>query len=161
MIIRAAAPADRTEIRSVLTSAFPSAAEADLVEQLRADGDAVIELVAEDGGRVVGHILFSPMQAPFRALALAPLAVAPERQRSGIGSALVTAGNALARGGGWHGVFVLGDPAYYGRFGYSLTAAAQFDCRYSGPHFMLLPLADPLPAESGKVRYAPAFEALG
>ena len=58
-------------------------------------------------------------------------------------------------------IYLLGDPAYYSRFGYSLEAAAPFDCVYSGPHFMALPLVEPLPVSGGELRYAPAFEALG
>ena len=71
MNIRAAAPVDHSAIREVLLAAFRAPDEADLVEQLRADGDAAIEMVAEQDGLIVGHILFSPVQAPFRALALA------------------------------------------------------------------------------------------
>ena len=159
MTIRAAGPADHAAIREVLLTAFPGADEADLVEQLRADGDAAIELVAGDGGRIVGHILFSPVEAPFRALALAPVAVAPERHGQGIGSRLIDAGHAAAREQGWTAIFVVGDPGYYTRFGYSLEAAAKFDSPYSGPYFMALPLAS-LPATGGEVRHARAFAAL-
>jgi len=160
VIIRSATPEDHAGIRLLLIAVFGAPTEGKLVDQLRSEGDAAIELVAVEDGRVAGHILFSPMEAPFRALALAPLAVTPERQRTGIGSALISAGHELARAGGWHGVFVLGDPAYYRRFGYLLDAAAPFDCRYSGPNFMLLPLVEPLPAQEGEVRYAPAFAAV-
>jgi putative acetyltransferase len=62
---------------------------------------------------------------------------------------------------GWDAVFVLGDPAYYGRFNYSAEAAMPFESPYAGPYFMLLPLALPLPAASGQARHARAFAALG
>ncbi|HUE79983.1 MAG TPA: N-acetyltransferase [Sphingomicrobium sp.] len=159
MTVRAADRADHAAIRDLLRAAFAGPVEADLVERLRADGDTAIELIAEAGGRVAGHILFSPMQASFRALALAPLAVAPEMQRQGIGAALIGSGHDRARQQGWDAIFVLGDPGYYARFGYSLEAAAKVVSPYSGPHFMAFPLAT-LPPTGGDVRHARAFATL-
>lgn len=161
MIIRRARAEDAEAIRSVLVAAFPSTLEAELVERLRRDGDAEIELVAERNGRLVGHILFSPVKGPLLALALAPLSVHPEDQRSGIGSALIEAGHQAARSGGWSASFVLGEPAYYARFGYSAQLAEPFSSPYSGPFFQMLELTSPQPASSGEIRYAPAFMALG
>jgi putative acetyltransferase len=71
MIIRPEEPADCVAIRTVIDAAFPTQAEAQLVDQLRADGDAEISLVAIDDGGVVGHVMFSRMTAGFRALGLA------------------------------------------------------------------------------------------
>lgn len=159
--IRDERAADRAAVRAVTEAAFGRQAEAELVERLRADGDAEIALVAEEEGRVVGHILFSRMAAPFRALGLAPVSVMPKRQGCGIGSALIGAGLARAGKEGWEALFVLGDPAYYGRFGFTAAAAAPFRCAYSGPHLMALPLVEPLPAGGGDVSYAPAFASLG
>ena len=160
MIVRPAEPADHDAIRQVLLAAFPDATEADLVEQLRSGGHAEIELVAELDGAVVGHVLFSPMEAPFRALALAPVAVIPPRQRNGIGSALIEHGHDLARQGGWQAIFLVGEPEYYSRFGYSTDAAKPFGCAFAGPYFMMRPIEQPLPAASGEVRYAPPFAEL-
>ena len=161
MNIRAAEDRDGAAIRRVLTAAFGGDAEAHLVERLRASRHVEIELIAEEGGEIIGHILFSRLEAPRSALALAPVAVAPGRQRQGIGGALIQAGHAIARERGWEAVFVLGDPSYYGRFGYSAEAAAAFDSTYSGPHFMLLALAERTSVTPGPVRYAPAFAELG
>lgn len=161
MNIREVDPDDHSAIRATVIAAFQGTAEADLIEQLRADGEAEIELVADENGEIAGHVLFSPMDAPVRAIALAPVAVRPDRQKQGVGSALIEAGHRLARVGRWEAIFLLGDPTYYRRFGYSVEAAAPFDCAYSGEHFMLLPLVDPLPASSGELRYAPAFASLG
>ena len=161
MIVRAFAAGDAEAVRALLRSAFASASESDLVERLRSDGDAAIELVAEHDAMIVGYILFSPLDAPVRSLALAPLAVAPDRQRQGVGSALVRAGHQLARSAGFDAIFVLGDPDYYGRFGYRAAAAAGFDSPYAGPHFMALALGAPIAETGGPVRYARAFAALG
>jgi putative acetyltransferase len=149
-------------VRDLLLSAFPSADEADLVERLRRDGDAVISLVATDDDRVVGHVMLSRMIAPFRALGLAPVAVSASWRKRGVAAALIEAGLRQATADHWQAVFVLGDPAYYRRFGFSAEAAEGFDCRYAGPHLMVRALAgDQLPADRGRIDYAPAFAALG
>ncbi len=158
MLIRKEEAADIPAIRKIVEDAFPQPAEAELVDRLRADGDAVISAVALEDGHVVGHIMFSRMKAPFRALGLAPVAVTPDRQRSGIGSRLIRWG--LANANGWEGVFALGDPKFYEKFGFSVALARGFESTYAGEHFMALALAGSLPATSGKVEYAEAFKLL-
>jgi putative acetyltransferase len=162
MIIRAEEPADANAIRKVEEAAFPTPAEADLVDRLRSDHDTAISLVAVEGDDLVGHVLFSRMEAPFRALGLGPVAVLPSHRGAGIGTRLITAGLACAKAGGWQGVFVLGDPAYYRRFGFDAGAAAGFASAYAGSFLVARALqADELPARSGSIAYAPAFAALG
>jgi putative acetyltransferase len=161
MIVRDEQRADRAAVRAVVEAAFGQPDEADLVDRLRAAGDSVIALVAEDAGRIVGHVVFSKMKAPFRALGLAPVSVSPDRQKAGIGGRLIRDGLERARGQGWQGVFVLGDPAYYCRFGFDAALAKGFTSPYAGPHLMALALAGPLPASEGRVDYAPAFGELG
>lgn len=161
--IRAERPADEPAIAALHRDAFGGPDEALLVDRLRADGDVVLSRVARVGSAVIGHILFSRMDAPFPALALAPLAVAANHRRQGIAAALIGDGLAAARAGGWTAVFVLGDPAYYRRFGFSHEAAVGFESPYQGPYFMMRAL-DPrgLPAGAGGVvRHAPAFARLG
>ena len=131
-----------------------------LIDQLRADGDAEISLVAIDDGVIAGHVIFSRMTAGFRALGLGPVAVLPAQQRSGIGSLLIKQGLKQAQAGNWEIVFVLGDPAYYRRFGFDPTLASGFTSPYAGPHLMALGLTQPMPRLSGKVDYASAFAAL-
>lgn len=157
MNIRPAESRDRAAIREILLAAFPGPGEAKLVEGLRSQGDAAIELVAEERGHILGHILFSPVRAPFPALALGPVAVARDRQGQGIGSALIEAGHERARQQAHDAIFVLGDPAYYQRFGYDLALAAGFDSPYAGPHFMVLALAGDLPSRDGEICYARPF----
>lgn len=145
MMIRLARAADHAAIRAVNLAAFPGADEADLVERLRADGDCVFELVAEDEGQIVGHILFSRLWADSvnLYLALAPMAVSPDRHRRGIGSDLMRASLEFCKEYGAYGVLVLGHLDYYPRFGFSASAAAQVNSPYAGsPAFMALSLED-------------------
>ena len=160
MNLRQEEPGDRRAIRDVVIAAFGRRDEAELVDRLRADGDAVLSLVAVEDRRLVGHLLLSRMIAPFRALALAPVAVRPDRQRCGIGSRLVRTGLARAAKDGWQGVVVLGDPGYYRRFGFDPDAAAPFRSPFAGPFLMVAALDGPLPATDGEITHAPAFRAL-
>jgi putative acetyltransferase len=157
MIIRDECPEDAATVGRIISAAFGGEAEARLVERLRDSGDAVVALVAQDAGEIVGHILLSKMQAPFPALALAPLAVRPDRQGRGAGSALVRQAIARARNEGWAAIFVLGAPGYYGRFGFDAGLAEGFASSYAGEHFMALALSRPLAPLGGPLRHAPAF----
>jgi putative acetyltransferase len=158
--VRDECPRDWKAVYQVVSSAFGQLAEAELVEKLREGGDSVVSLVAEEDGQIVGHVLLSRMDAPFRSLALAPVSVIPTRQRSGIGSALVKRAVDSARSKGWDAIFVMGDPNYYERFGFDREAAAGFTSPYAGRHFMVLRLSPSLPATTGELRHAPAFAAL-
>ncbi|MBN9558301.1 MAG: N-acetyltransferase [Alphaproteobacteria bacterium] len=135
--------------------------EAILVRQLRTEGAMLVELAAVADGVPVGHIAFSRLatQPKFLALAaLAPLSVTPARQGRGIGSALARAGLEACRTQGIAAVAVLGDPAYYGRFGFTLEAARMLDSAYSGPHFQALALTPgALSGGPWTVRYPAAF----
>jgi putative acetyltransferase len=131
------------------------------VDRLRSDGDLVLSLVAESAETITGHVAFSRMRAPFRALGLGPVGVLPAHQNCGIGAAMIEAGLERARDDGWDVVFVLGDPPYYQRFGFSVDLAAGFSCRYAGAHFMALALnGDALPQSTGEVAYPASFEAV-
>jgi putative acetyltransferase len=160
LLIRDEERADIPAIRKIVEEAFLQPAEAKLVDRLRADGEAVISAVAVDAGQVVGHIMFSRMNAPFRALGLAPVAVKPILQRNGIGSELIRWGLDRAKTNKWQSVFVLGDPKFYGKFGFSVELAGGFESPYAGEHFMALALNGALPATTGKVEYAAAFKML-
>jgi putative acetyltransferase len=158
LIIRDEIPTDRAAMRTVIEAAFGRQYEADLVDGLRNHRVCEVSLVAVENDDVLGHALFSRMTAPFRALGLAPVSVMPGRQGLGIGSRLIHAGLERARLAGWQGVFVLGDPSYYRRFGFDPSTAATFECRYAGPHLMALALGDALPVTTGRVEYASAFD---
>jgi putative acetyltransferase len=158
--IRAERADDHDGIGDVHRLAFAGKAEARLVDDLRRSGDAVISLVAEHQGRVIGHVLFSRLKAPMRALALAPLVVVPENQQQGIGSSLVRAGLERADATGWDAVFVLGAPSFYERFGFSGDAAKDYACAYNGEHFMVRALGRGEAPGSGVLNYPTAFAAL-
>jgi putative acetyltransferase len=162
MIIRSESPGDIAGIRFVEEAAFLQSAEADLVDDLRAAGDSVFSLIAVEGETVTGHAVFSRLKAPFPALALGPVAVLPARQRMGVGSRLIREGIARSEAAGWSGIFVLGDPVFYRRFGFDVGKASGFISPYAGPHWMALPLGrNELPTDAGSIQHAPAFAKLG
>jgi putative acetyltransferase len=156
---------DQPGIREVNRLAFGGEVEARLVDQLRADGEVVVSLVAVDEDIVLGHALFSwlPIERDgqfIRAAALAPVAVRPALQRQGIGSALIWRGLETCRERGCAAVVVLGYPEYYPRFGFSAEFAANLRAPFAGPAFMALELTPGSLAGGGEVRYPPAFAGL-
>jgi putative acetyltransferase len=161
--IRAERLEDLESIREVNRLAFGQDAEARLVDRLRADGLVVSSLVATEGPRVIGHLLFSELpietdSAVIRGAALAPMSVIPSHQRQGIGSFLVREGLEECRRGGVAVVVVLGHLDYYPRFGFSTERAKCLRSRYSGAHFMALELVPRvLDGVLATVRYPPAF----
>ncbi|WP_432027957.1 GNAT family N-acetyltransferase [Streptomyces sp. 1222.5] len=162
---RAETGADIAAVRDINLAAFPTPAEADLVDALRADPTAWIEglsLVAVDAaGRPVGHALLTRCHIDdVPALCLAPCAVRPEHQRTGAGAAAVRAALAAARSAGERHVVVLGHPAYYPRFGFTRASAHGIGLTIEVPDEALMALGldagHPLPG--GTVRYAAPFD---
>jgi putative acetyltransferase len=164
-IVRRERPDDRVAIRAVNELAFGSAVEADLVDVLRARGQATLSLVAIEADRVVGHVLFSPVSiesggARVAALGLGPMAVLPERQRQDIGSLLVRTGLEASRDAGHECVVVLGHPGYYPRFGFTPASRHGVTWEHPAPDeaFMILELREgALGGRGGLVRYQPEF----
>jgi putative acetyltransferase len=161
--IRAEQPEDRKLVADVHRRAFGRDAEARLVDQLHADQEVIVSLVAIINGQIVGHALFSrlPIETAageIAAAALGPLAVLPEWQRRGIGSALVWRGIGDCRARGRAAVVVLGHPTYYPRFGFSAALAARLHAPYSGEAFMALELIPGALAGGGVARYPAAFQ---
>ncbi len=156
-------PSDAPQIRDLVEASFPGLGEALLVDRLRSDGDLVLSLVAEDAGVVVGYIAFSRIiiegaEAPFGAVALAPLAVYSDYQSQGVATQLVREGHACVAFLGETLSVVLGEPQYYGRFGYSNRRVAGFASDYQSPYLMGLSFGA-APWE-GRLVYPTAFGAL-
>jgi putative acetyltransferase len=149
---------------AIHAAAFPTDAEARLVDRLRAAGEARVSLVAEVNGAVVGHVLFSPVAIEAASghrtgLGLAPVAVLPPYQRQGVGSALIREGLAICRQQRCLFVVVLGHPEYYPRFGFRRASEVGLSNAYGADAaFMVTELEQgALPADGGLVRYGPEF----
>ena len=128
--IRGEDPKDIEAVRTLNRQAFGQPAEADIVDRLRRNCEGVLSLVAVDGDDVVGHILFSPatVEGPggtVIGMGLAPMAVLSQRQREGIGSALVRHGLDCLASNGCPFVIVLGHAKFYPRFGF--VPASTYD----------------------------------
>jgi putative acetyltransferase len=158
-VIRPAVSGDWPAIHAVETAAFGRPDEADLVDRLRADGDAMVELVAVEVGEVVGHILFSPLATDTGAAfaALAPVAIQPDRQKDGLGGALIEAGIAACRDLDIVAIILLGHPSYYPRFGFSAEGARKVAAPFSGRSFMGLALTPGALDARVAITYAKAF----
>ncbi len=163
VLIREERTGDWEAVSDLITQAFApmpfsSGTEAAIATSLRQSGAAVVALVAEQAGDVVGQVLFSPAFIAGRASswhALGPIAVAPTYQRIGIGSRLIGVGLERLRAMGSAGCIVLGSPAYYQRFGFELSpslAPAGMPAEY----FMMLPFGSTPPTDV--LAFHPAFE---
>lgn len=163
-IIRPEEEKDREAIRALLVGAFGGEAEARLVDALRHTGSVVLSLVAERDGEVRGHVLFSRLmvreeEKTFSAVALAPLAVHKDHRREGIGAALVEDAHLRLQRVGERLSVVLGEPDYYGRFGYAHGRAEGFESAYQGQFLQALAWGEA--PRTGRLEYAPAFADLG
>jgi putative acetyltransferase len=162
VLIRREGPGDAAVIREITAAAFARPAEAALVDELRESQAWIpaLSMVAEESG-VIGHVLCTRGHvgdAPV--LALGPLTVRPDRQRAGVGSALMHAvlgaGDAL----GEPLVALLGDPGYYARFGFQLSEEYQITPPVAGwrPHFQVRLLTGYRREVRGTFRYAEPFD---
>jgi len=163
--VRLETTADVDAVREVNAAAFGRPNEGRVVDALREHAALYVSLVALEGGRVSGHIAFSPATlgetaGPVVIAALGPMSVIPARQRQGIGSALVRAGLDACRHLGHEVVVVLGHPAFYPRFGFVAARPLGLTCEYPVPDeaFMVAELSPgALRGRSGLVRYASDF----
>lgn len=162
MHIRSERPTDAVAIRQVTAAAFAGIpysdqTEPDIVDALRADEVLTVSLVADDAGAIIGHVAFSPVEIGDIDRGwhgLGPVSVLPERQRQGIGQALIRQGLEMLKSQGTAGCVVLGDPAYYGRFGFESDPAIRYGAAVS-PYLQRRLFHGPSPA--GEVRYHPSF----
>ena len=164
MLIRAEQEDDRAAVHAINVAAFETSSEADLVDALREQATPVVSLVAEDNGAIVGHIFFSPVSLSghpgLKVMGLGPMAVAPEHQSKGIGSALVRMGLEQCKELGFVAVVVLGHPEFYPRFGFSPSTRFGISSEYDVPEevFMATELEPAaLEGKTGTVKYHAAF----
>jgi putative acetyltransferase len=166
LLIREEQSGDQEAVRLVIAEAFKahphsSQREHHLVDALRDAGVMTLALVAEENGEVVGHVAFSPVRIGGLHegwYGLGPVAVRPDRQRRGIGTALIREGLERLKNLQAAGCVLLGEPAYYGRFGF--TAYSQLRLEGVPPEFFLaLPFNGTVP--TGTVEYHPAFWEVG
>jgi len=160
-VFRPSAPEDRIAIRAVHKHAFGRDAEADLAEALLDAQTPTFDMVAKLDEMLVGHVVLSQLEGPEKSLGLGPLAVVPEWRDFQIGTELVRRALELERRQGWKSAFVLGDPIYYGRFGFKRSLAEPVQCAYQGPHFQALELCPQgLAGYVGPVGFPPPFHAV-
>jgi putative acetyltransferase len=163
LIVRPEQEEDRIAIDELHRLVFGGNVEAELVDRLRRERRVELSLVTIIGGQIVGHILFSDLEAEIdgrsvKALALAPMAVVPVRQRQGIGTRLMRESLARLKRGQYEAVMVLGHETYYPRFGFSAELARKLASPFEGDAFMAMELKPgALEGEQGSVVYPPAF----
>jgi putative acetyltransferase len=160
--IREERSGDVAAIRDLNRRAFGQGQEGSIVDALRSNGAVVLSLVATLNGRVVGHIMYSPLSVgnEVTGAALGPMAVLPEYQRQGIGSQLVEAGNRKLKDAGCPFVIVLGHANYYPRFGFRRASAHGIKCEWEVPDnvFLLLVLDQAkMQGVSGLAKYRHEF----
>ena len=150
------------------TMEFSDHNEGKLVENLRKSEKFIsdLSLVAEINGKVVGHILFTPLvidkcQQQFQSLVLGPVSVLPEFQKQGIGGQLIRAGHQKAKELGFQSVILIGHPEYYPRFGYKPASTWEIKTQIPLPSddvFMAVELTEnALSGVSGMVIFPPEF----
>lgn len=160
-IIRAEQHGDEDGIENVLRSCFPTAAESQLVRVLRRAGRLTTSMIAIVGNQIIGHASFSPVKTEQNeeGLGLAPVAVLPDFRRQGIAARLIESGLQFCRTSGCPWCVVLGEPAYYVRFGFQPASRYGLMDEYGGgDSFQVLELTtNSVPKGAGLVRYAPEF----
>ena len=163
--IRVERTEDRAAIRAVHEAAFDRSDEASLVDALRSRGGVLLSLLAVEDGRVVGHVLYSPVSVGSDArriegAGLGPVAVLPQCQRRGIGAMLIDEGNRRIERINCPFVVVLGDPAYYTRFGFEPARQHGMTCVWDVPHdAFMVSVLQPVLMERicGVATYRPEF----
>ncbi|MBN9018146.1 MAG: N-acetyltransferase [Rhizobiales bacterium] len=162
LTIRPETPQDAAAIRTLTNTAFASApvsagTEAAIIDALRDAGALALSLVATEEGEIVGHVAFSPVHLDAAAgdwFGIGPISVRPDRQRAGIGSALMREGLRQIRERGAAGCVLVGDPAYYGRFGFVHDPELRLG-DVPPPYLQRLAFHDGEP--KGEVRFHEAF----
>jgi len=164
MLIRSEIGIDAASIDSLMRRSFPTSAEAELVQQLREDGLLTLGVVAtDDDGQVLGYAAFSPVtlnNEDRQWVGLAPLAVDESVRRQGLGKQLIYEGLDTLNEFGYAAGVVLGDPAFYGPYGFEPAARHQLHCRWEGTEaaFQVYKLADDaFDGVEGRIEFSAPF----
>lgn len=163
--IRKEGPGDFTVIKKINDLAFGQEQESKIIDSLRKNCDNLLSFVADDDGKVVGHIMFSPVmisgtEEPIWGMGLGPMAVLPEYQRRGIGSALVKEGIRILKDRNCPFIILVGHPEYYPRFGFKKASLYRIKCQWEVPEeaFMILVLDESaMSGVSGIAKYRDEF----
>ena len=164
--IRIERPEDIPHVRIINEQAFEQPTEANIVDKLRQSCPDCLSLVAEEDNHLVGHILFSPVvventEHRVEGMGLAPMAVLTDRQRQGIGSALVRRGLDILRERCCPFIIILGHLDFYPRFGFEIASKRGLSSQWEGvpdEAFMVLILDDnSMECVSGIARYRDEF----
>jgi len=160
--IREESPDDVAAVREVNRRAFGQEQESNIVDALRTNGGALLSLVAIVNGRVVGHIIYSPLAVAenVNGVALGPMAVVPEYQRQGIGTKLIETGNRKIKDAGYPFIIVVGHAEYYPRFGFRPAREHGIRCEWdvSDEVFMVLVFDEAkMQGVSGLAKYRQEF----
>ena len=163
--IREERPDDVAAVRDLNRRAFGQDQESNIVDALRANGAALLSLVATVNDRVVGHIMYSPLSigGNVKGAALGPMGVLPEYQRQGIGGKLIEAGNRKLNDADCPFIIVVGHADYYARFGFRPAREHGIKCQWDVPDdvFMLLILDQAeMEGVSGLAKYRDEFSSV-
>ncbi|MFI4876698.1 MAG: GNAT family N-acetyltransferase [Blastopirellula sp. JB062] len=166
MRIRPETPDDVAAIQSLLLAAFPTPIEREIVDQLRVADCEQLSLVAEEEGEIIGQVLFTPAtieseEETVAGWGLAPVSVLPKSQRRGVGAQLIKTGLAQLRESGASFVIVLGDPAYYPKYGFQPASKWNVRSEFVGvpdEAFMAIFYRE-APLAGGVAKYRPEFNA--
>ncbi|WP_051540907.1 GNAT family N-acetyltransferase [Ahrensia sp. 13_GOM-1096m] len=149
-------------VKIVHERAFGASFEPNLVEALLLSDIPTLDMAAFIDTQIVGHALLTALEGQDRALALAPLAVDPDWRDFLIGTEIVRRLIDDAKAQGWKSIFVLGDPVYYGRFGFNSQLADRVQCAFQCREFQALELEEgALANATGELLYPTQFAAVG
>jgi len=163
--IREERPADVAAVREVNRRAFEQERESNIVDALRANGGALLSLVATIHDQVIGHVMYSRVSVGdmVNGAALGPMAVLPEHQRQGIGTRLIDTGNQKIKDAGYPFIIVVGHAEYYPRFGFRPAGKYVIKCEWDVPEevFMVLMLdAAKMQGVAGLAKYRDEFSTI-
>lgn len=164
LVVRDERADDLQAIRDLHVQAFGQDQEARIVDALRSNGAVLSSLVAAEGDRILGHILYSPATiGALAGAALGPMAVLPACQRQGVGARLIAEGTRRLKAAGCPFVIVVGHPDYYPRFGFTPPGSRGITCEWDVPAdvFMVQVLDDArMQGVSGLAKYREEFSSV-